>query len=95
MIDSKLILHWQKLEKAMLGLVDGVKNLLPQNDIENALEMIEHNEFGIGFEIICEQLFEHDAKIPPDIYKKIAAIGRSMKLAETKWIFLEKLIKND
>jgi hypothetical protein len=93
MID--LHLHWQNLEKSMSGLIDEVKDLLPQTDIENAREMIEHNEFGCGFEIICEQLFEYDIKISPDIYQKIVEIGQSMKMTEDKWIFLKKLIKND
>lgn len=79
----------------MLNLIDSVKTLLPESDIENAIEMVEHNEFGIGFEIICEQLFEYGVKISPDIYQKIVELGQKMEMPSERWNFLKELIKND
>ena len=90
-----MLSHFSKLRKSKLSLIDDVKDLLPQTDINNAREMVEYNEFGVGFEIICEQLFENDIKISSNIYEKIVAIGKSMEMKETSWNFLETLLKND
>jgi hypothetical protein len=84
-----MIFHYQKLKKLLLELIDSVKSLLPQSDIDNATEMIEHNEFGIGFNIICEQLFEHDIEISEEDYQKIVEIGQKIELPDSKWIFLK------
>ena len=86
-----MIFHYQKIEKLMRELIDSIKFLLPQSDVDNATEMIEHNEFGVGFNIICEQLYEHDIKISDEIYQKIIELGRKMELPDSEWILLKDL----
>lgn len=79
----------------MLDLIDSIKTILPHSDVENAVEMVEYNEFGVGFEIICQQLFENDVKITSDIYEKISDIGQKMEISDESWIFLSDLVKDD
>ncbi len=90
-----MIAHFENLWKSMLSLIDAVKTLLPQVVVEEAIEMVDYNEFGVGFEIICQQLFEYNIKISPDIYKQIFVIGKSMEMKENDWNFLEELVRYD
>lgn len=77
----------------MLSLLEDLKNLLSQKVIEDAREMVKYNEYGVGFEIVCTQLFEYDIKISSEIYEKLEALGKSMKLKEETWNYLRALIK--
>jgi hypothetical protein len=88
-----MISHFNKLEELLHSLIDDIHILLPQTDVKDALEMITYNEYGIAFEIICNQLFEHNIKITSEIYEKIIIIGKLMKMNETSWNFLEQLIE--
>lgn len=73
----------------MIDLIEQMRSILPEKDVSEALDLTEHNEFGISFELICTQLSEYDLKISADIYQKIEKIGRSMKLDESIWQMLK------
>jgi phosphoenolpyruvate carboxylase len=90
-----MISHWCKLEKSMNLLFDRLEDVLSSTDIKIAREYVEYNEFGIGFEHVCQQLFEYEIQISPEIFQEIESNGKSMELDEKTWSFLKILVKND
>lgn len=87
-----MIEHFQNLRNNLTDLIERIRNKLPEKDINEALDLVERNEFGVGFELICTQLFEYDAKISAGIYLKIENLGRSMNLDESVWQMLKNQI---
>jgi hypothetical protein len=64
---------------------------LDQN-INDAIDLLEHDEWGESFLLICTQLYEYDVSISRSTYDSIREIGLSMKLDESNWQMLEELI---
>lgn len=86
---GKMIEHYKKLRIALLDLIEQIRDELPEEDVKEALDFVEHNEFGVSFELICAQLFEYDIKVSADIYRKIEEIGRSMTFDDSVWQMLK------
>ena len=78
------------LENRILSLADETKDFLLLKDLQNIRDYIENNEFGLAFEILCDQLFEYDALISSETYSKIELIGKDLGLNEKNWICLKK-----
>lgn len=73
------------LESTTFGLTD--------SDINNAKSLLEHGEYGVAFELICDQLYEHDTPLERkhvDMAKKIANL---MMLDDNSWDFLNNNIQ--
>jgi hypothetical protein len=47
----------------VVNFVDDFSDRLKKQDVENILEMANHNEWGIAFEILCAQLYEWNSPI--------------------------------
>ena len=65
---------------------------LPETDIENALAEIEYNEFGLSFETIVEQMYEHNIKIDSQFYDLAMETCETLKLEKQKFNFLKELL---
>ena len=64
----------KKTEKLVIEL----KGILPDNDIENAKDMLSYGEWGEALQIICAQLVENDIKIPINLLTEIIDLSREM-----------------
>ena len=84
-----MIEHYQKLRINLIDLIEQVRNVLPEKDVSEALDLAEHDEFGVSFELICTQLFEYDVKVSADVYRKLEALGKSMNIDESVWQILK------
>ncbi len=58
---------------------------LPQNDIDSITEYLEHNEWGISFEVLCSAIEAEGIVISRDDYKEIEAMGLSMGMDNELW----------
>lgn len=79
------------LEKKILNLTEQI-NSLPEKDKKNVVEFVEHGEWGIALDTLCNQIYEHDLKITKTTYDEIEAVGKMMNMNESTWSFLKKLI---
>jgi len=84
--------HFEKIHTIIMQLISFLKGKLPEQDIVNALEMLEHNEFGVAFEILCTQTYEYDVKVDKQFYVKVEEAGMMMKIEKDKWGFIEEQI---
>lgn len=82
-----------KLEKRVRALLEQASSQLQKKDIEFADDNIKHKQYDLAFELICVQLFEHDAIINLNLYKEIEEIGRIMNIDSSSWRFLEQSLK--
>lgn len=78
-------LRSRNLRIALTALIEQVRDKLSEKDTSAALELVEHDEFEVSFDLICTQLFEYDIKVSADIEE----LGRLMKLDESEWQMLK------
>ena len=48
------------IESRLLELLPNLAGRLPDVDLGNAKNLIEHREWGVGLETLCTQLHEHE-----------------------------------
>lgn len=65
---------------------------LNENDILNAKEYFEYNEFELCFDTLTTQLYEFDIIINQKFYELLDKIAKKLKLSEEKYIFMKELI---
>ena len=55
-------------------------------------DLLEANEYGIAFEVLCENLYEFSCPISYIAHKKIEAIGIELKADKDLWLRLMPLV---
>lgn len=85
--------NYEKIESAVRETILEIGNELPQRDRKEALDLVDAGEGGIAFELLCTQIFEYDVPITREIYDQIVLVGTAMKMEQSTWGGLEKLVK--
>lgn len=79
----------RKLEGKLLSFLGEVSKHLTCSDIEDARSFIKHGEYGVAFELICDQLHENDSILTDENLKFAELLAEIMKLEEDSWVFLK------
>ena len=66
--------------KQLKSIIDDSKELITVVDSNNAMTLIENNECLLALELICEQLYEYDRKITPELYNRIKPLAEYYEL---------------
>ena len=53
---------------------------LPSHDIQDITEYIDHNEWGLAFEVLCNSVHQYGFKVSATQYQKICDLGRKMEM---------------
>ena len=77
----------------LFNLLNKLKEQMNPDDIKNIIEFIEHEEYGLAYETICTQLYEHRIKISHEIYNEISFLGQLIEIQPSVWLPLKELIK--
>ena len=62
-------------------------------DIQNAHEMLDHNEQLLCFDIIANQLHSYDLEITPAFYALLAATGQCLQVDPSTYAFNQEFIR--
>jgi len=74
-----------KLRAQLKELLRSSESGLEAQDIAHATELIQHGEFQLAFELICDQLFEHDSKVSPELFRLMEALATIMAVPQERW----------
>ena len=66
---------------------------LPESDVKNALEALDHNESGLALDTILVQLFEYDVSIDDGFVAKARKACQAMNIEWDEYEFVETLVK--
>ncbi|MBF0232658.1 MAG: MafI family immunity protein [Desulfamplus sp.] len=84
--------HFEKIHTIIMQLISFLKGKLPEQDIVNAIEMLENDEFGEAFEILCTQTYEYDVKVDKQFFVKVVEAAEMMKIGKDSWGFIEEQV---
>lgn len=71
-----------RVQNKMKELLRYLDRVLPIEDINNADDLINYQEYGIALELICVQLYEYDKAIDPHTKNLILELILDMNLNE-------------
>ena len=81
------------LQQELAELVAKAKALgLPDRDVANINDMLEHDEGGIALSILATQLHEHTIFLDADYYQLLQSVAEKLKLPEQEYVFAKELI---
>ena len=58
---------------------------LPDNDIRDIDEYINHNERGLAFEVLCSSIQQYGLEVSDDQYQTICTLGEKMEMDNDLW----------
>ncbi|UOQ77121.1 MafI family immunity protein [Hymenobacter sp. 5516J-16] len=67
---------------------------LPSRDYANAQDMLSVGEYGCAFDIIVQQLYEHEVEISPNLFALVDRVANSMLLNPECYFFLGELVRS-
>jgi hypothetical protein len=70
-------------------VIHAVDGALPVENITDARELLDHDEWGEALSLIYTQLYEYDVKISRSVFKDIELAGNKMGLDSKEWEVLE------
>ncbi len=83
----------RRLIKGIRSVIEEVRTSLPPENVEDAIELLNHNEWGLALSLISDQLYEYDIPIDNSIYDQIERLGSQMKMPSSEWTMLKELIR--
>lgn len=83
----------RRLIKGIRSVIEEVSTSLPPENVEDAIELLEYNEWGLALSLISTQLYEYDVPIDDSIYDQIEWLGSQMNMPPAEWTMLRELIR--
>lgn len=74
-----------RVKKAVAQVLRETEHLLDGEDVRNAEMLLENGEWGVAFELICEQLHERGSTVLPEHLVLIREAAAQMGLPSSAW----------
>lgn len=78
----------EAIEERLLFLLKRFQCALPADEYASVRDLVVHREWGVAFENLCEQLFEHSIVVGPEALKEMEKLATEMNLPDSSWSFL-------
>jgi hypothetical protein len=72
----------------MRAIVLELEASLTPDEVDMIWQLIDVDEPGIAFEMLCTQLYEHDAEVEDEVVDRLQVIGTAMQLKPRQWEIL-------
>ncbi len=75
-----------RIEKVLVSI-----SQIPNKDKQDIVELLDNNEWGIAFEVLCSTIEQENIIINKEQYKAIEEIGMVMKMDNTLWMRIKHI----
>lgn len=72
--------NYDKIEKKFSELINSLKEIFTQSELDEVIEFIRHNEFGLAFDTTIDIITEENKIINKDTFHLIINLCTSMEL---------------
>ncbi len=73
-----------RMEERIIQITKRIPQI-PQRDLTEIADMLEHNEWGLAFEIVCSSVTEGNITIDKETYAEKAKVGLAMGMESARW----------
>ncbi len=64
---------------------------VPHDTYESVSSLAKAGEWGVGLEILCDQLYEYEIPLPRALYARIVHLGKALEIAPSRLDMLKEL----
>ena len=68
----------EDFERRLTRVAEAFVGRVPEEDIRSATDLFTHREWGVGLELLCGQLDEHDVRLAPREYAELLTLASRM-----------------
>lgn len=79
----------------LVNIVNDLRDQILKKDLNQAVEFLDHDEWGLAFEFICDLIYGYKIPISQERYNKIEDYGKSIGISDKYWSPLQELIVKD
>ncbi len=86
-------------EHPMLDLIQALRQVTVtshkleiERTLHDALDYVDHNEWGLGLEVLCDNLYEYEFPLPKAIFDQILTLGNRWGIDQSRIEMLRQLI---
>lgn len=72
--------NYDKIEKNFNELINSLKGIFTQSELDEVIEFIKHNEFGLAFDTTIDIIIEESKIINKDTFHLIINLCTAMEL---------------
>ena len=74
------------------AILTAVAHKLPGENVTDARELLDHDEWGEALSLICTQIYEYEVAIDLRLFERIQRIGKQIELSPSEWELLRELV---
>lgn len=75
------------IRKLVLAVIETARKFgLGNDDVNNAMELLDHFEQGLAFDTIITQLYEYEIVIDGEFYALIVHVAKNLKWPEEAYV---------
>lgn len=74
-------------------VVEQTRNLVTNENYEEAKFLVEHNECLVALELLCDQIYELDSIVSAELYQKIEEAGLEFGLGKDRLEYVKEMVK--
>jgi hypothetical protein len=78
----------ENIDERLFQLLNEFKSNLPGKVYDHIHNLIQHREWGLALEALCDQLFEDSIFIAPPLLETIKNLAQEMDLPAKSWQML-------
>lgn len=83
----------ERIEAIVSGMETGNEKRAMEFTISEVKELIDYNEEGVGYELLCDNLYEFDVELDEELYQDIIKLGAVLTIDSQYWLYLQHNIK--
>ena len=83
----------EKITKELQDIIIALRPNFREKDKKEILELCEHNEHEIAFEVLCSQIGEFDIPISQETFERIKKLGEELNIDPLYTESMRSLVK--
>jgi hypothetical protein len=81
-MDSDKLIRFARIEETLRKLLNAIQLSVPAQELQEATEKIDHDEFGIALQVIGALLVEHQVHLSPEEKQRMIALIEQMGMTD-------------
>ncbi len=78
------------LKTGVMQVLESCRGLIPDAELDDMIDLVKHNEWGIALENLCTPLHEPGAALDAVTLHKNERLGSQMRLNPDHWLRLRR-----
>jgi hypothetical protein len=81
-MDSDKLIRYARMEETLRKFLSAIQPSVPAQELQEATEKIDHDEFGIALQVIGALIEEHQVRLAPEEKQRMIALIEQMGMTD-------------